>query len=66
MVEHDEGRHNVKMMEEGLAENNKDKLIKGAQGYIGLLREHIFKEDNILYPMADEALNDKDIFYERN
>ncbi|MFH1317306.1 MAG: hemerythrin domain-containing protein [Candidatus Woesearchaeota archaeon] len=59
LVEHDEGRHNVKMIEEGLAENNKDKLARGARGYIDLIREHIFKEDNILYPMADEALSEE-------
>ena len=57
LVEHDEGRRYVKMMESGLKERNKDTLIEGARGYSNLIREHIFKEDNILYPMADEALN---------
>lgn len=54
--EHDLGRAFVKGMEEGVAENDKDKVIKNAIGYAELLREHIYKEDNILYPMADEAL----------
>jgi hemerythrin-like domain-containing protein len=27
--------------------------------YSFLLKEHIFKEDNVLYPMAEEALNDQ-------
>src|SRR3989338_1018521 len=58
LVEHDEGRRNVKVMESGLNEKNKSKLIEGAKGYIQLIREHIFKEDNILYPMADNALSD--------
>ncbi len=57
LSEHDEGRRNVKIMEEGLVEKNKEKLIKRAQGYVGLIKEHIFKEDNIFYPMADEALS---------
>jgi len=57
LVEHDEGRKNVKMMESGLKEKDRSKLIEGARGYINLIREHIFKEDNILYPMADETLN---------
>ncbi|MBI2662725.1 hemerythrin domain-containing protein [Candidatus Woesearchaeota archaeon] len=57
LVEHDEGRRYVKMMESGLNEKNKDTLIEGAIGYSNLIREHIFKEDNILYPMADEALS---------
>ena len=57
LFEHDVGRKYVKMMEAGLNDRNKSKLIEGANGYIELIREHIFKEDNILYPMADEALN---------
>ena len=59
LVEHDEGRRCVKMMELGLDENNKEELIKGSGGYINLIREHIFKEDNILYPMIEETLGDK-------
>lgn len=59
LVEHDEGRKNVRMMELGLNERDNNKLIKGTRGYIQLIREHIFKEDNILYPMADEVLNKK-------
>jgi len=57
LLEHDEGRKNLGTMELGLNEGDKDKIIEGARGYITLIREHIFKEDNILYPMADEALN---------
>lgn len=55
--EHDLGRNFVKEMEQGLNENNKEKVIENARGYAQLLQEHIYKEDNILYPMADEALN---------
>ena len=46
-------------MAEGVNEKDKDKLTTGAINYIQLIRDHIFKEDNILYPMADEVLNDK-------
>lgn len=55
--EHDLGRDFVKGMEQALKENNKAKVIENARGYAQLLQEHINKEDNILYPMADEALN---------
>ena len=55
--EHDLGRNFVKGMEQALKENNKAKVIENARGYAQLLQEHIYKEDNILYPMADEALN---------
>ncbi len=59
LYEHDIGRGFVKQMEEGVKENNPKKIIEGANGYASLIREHIFKEDNILYPMADEALDEK-------
>ena len=59
LFEHEEGRKNVKLMAEGVNEKDKDKLTTGAINYIQLIRDHIFKEDNILYPMADEVLNDK-------
>ncbi|MGR3219474.1 MAG: hemerythrin domain-containing protein [Candidatus Anammoxibacter sp.] len=54
--EHDLGRGFVKGMIEGLNENSKDTIVKNAKAYTDLIREHIFKEDNMLYPMADEAL----------
>ncbi|MBC8500143.1 MAG: hemerythrin domain-containing protein [Nanoarchaeota archaeon] len=55
--EHDLGRSFVKNVEDGLKEDNKEKVVENARGYAQLLQEHIYKEDNILYPMADEALN---------
>jgi len=55
--EHELGRNFVKNMEKGLEENNQNKIIENARGYSQLLQEHIYKEDNILYPMADEALS---------
>ncbi len=58
LYEHDSGRKFVKGMEEALKENDKAKLIENVKNYIGLLREHITKEDNILYPMAEEGLDE--------
>jgi hemerythrin-like domain-containing protein len=57
--EHDEGREYVKGMEEGISEGNTEKLIDNARGYCILLRNHIYKEDNVLYPMAEGALTDE-------
>ena len=57
LIEHDMGRQFVKGMESALSRNDKKGLIENARGYIGLIQEHIFKEDNILYPMADESLS---------
>ncbi len=58
LSEHDEGRNFVKGMEESLEKNDKQGLIENARGYANLIQEHIFKEDNILYPMADDILNE--------
>ena len=58
LYEHDLGRNFVKGMEAGLKEGVKEEVIKNARGYAYLLQDHIFKEDNILYPMADEALDE--------
>lgn len=59
LSEHDLGRKYVKELEAGLNQNNLEKILAGARGYGNLLKDHIYKEDNILYPMADEALSDK-------
>ena len=59
LVEHDEGRKFVKGMETRLNENDKIKVVRNARAYAELLKDHIYKEDNILYPMADETLNTK-------
>lgn len=56
--EHDEGRTYVIGMEEGIWENNVELLLENTRGYCFLLQQHIFKEDNVLYPMAEESLND--------
>ena len=59
LYEHDRGRKFVKGIGEGIKENNKGKIIENARRYAELLQEHIYKEDNILYPMADNALDEK-------
>lgn len=57
IMEHDMGRALVAQMEKGLKENNIDEILEGAEGYANLLQDHIYKEENMLYPMADEALS---------
>ncbi len=59
LYEHDLGRQFVKELQTGLDQDDPAKALAGAKGYANLLKDHIFKEDNILYPMADEALSDK-------
>lgn len=63
--EHVEGRNFVKAMGEAAAALKKGdreagaRFARNARGYGALLTQHIFKEDNILYPMADGRLLDK-------
>tara|TARA_Y100000310_G_scaffold285468_1_gene308939 strand:- start:73 stop:609 length:537 start_codon:yes stop_codon:yes gene_type:complete len=57
LYEHDLGRNFIKELEKGIKGNNQDKILENARGYSQLLQEHIFKEDNVLYPMADEVLS---------
>lgn len=59
LYEHKLGRECVAEMESGLADKEYKKILSGARGYVQLIREHIYKEDNILYPMAEEALSEK-------
>lgn len=57
LAEHKMGRAFVKTLETGLKTGNRNKIVEGALGFAELLPEHIFKEDNILYPMANNILS---------
>lgn len=59
LYEHNRGRNFIKELEKEIKNDNKDKIVENARRYAQLLQEHIFKEDNILYPMMDEALSQK-------
>jgi hemerythrin-like domain-containing protein len=66
LYEHTLGRNYVKGMAEALEKYEKGdkasikKLVENALGYAGLLAPHIFKEDNILYTMADRNIPEKE------
>jgi len=61
--EHTEGRAYVKAMTEALAGIKKGDrrsatlFAENARDYGSLLSQHIFKEDHVLYPMADKRLS---------
>ena len=57
LYEHDLGRNFVKGIEGGLKKKDIIKIIKNSKRYADLLKEHIYKEDNILYPMAEQSLS---------
>ena len=65
LMEHDMGRNYVKGMSEAIEEydnGNTDasaRIIENARNYASLLSNHIYKEDNILYPMADMHLSEE-------
>jgi hemerythrin-like domain-containing protein len=62
--EHEEGRGYVKAMGEGIAQYAKgeskgaSKIAENARNYMALLSQHIDKENNILYPMADKRISE--------
>jgi hemerythrin-like domain-containing protein len=62
LVEHDLGRAFVKAMEEAARQATegiagRDAVIaENALAYVALLREHIDKEDGILYPLAERVI----------
>jgi hemerythrin-like domain-containing protein len=64
--EHEEGRRMVRSAADALplaARGDKralQALKEGLAGYVDLLRAHIDKEDNILYPMADKLFTPDD------
>lgn len=65
--EHDQGRSFVRRMLEGIkaVKSGDDKgyeiFLDNALGYTELLESHIFKEDNILYPMGKGVLDEAEV-----
>ena len=63
LLEHEEGRSYVRAMLAAITlieaknEAAKESLLSSAQAYCRLLREHIQKEDEILFRMADEVIS---------
>jgi hemerythrin-like domain-containing protein len=66
LAEHEQGRSHVRAMDESLAAAEKGdnqakaRFCQNARQYVGLLTEHIRKEDDCLFPTADVALTATD------
>lgn len=64
LLEHEEGRQFVKGMADNIAlyKSGKKEALKGVYqnmlGYVNLLRDHIAKENNVLFMMANRVLSD--------
>jgi hemerythrin-like domain-containing protein len=66
LLEHEQGRSYVAAMAKGLElfdageEGGRDSFLFAAGQYVELLRAHIAKEDQILFPLANRIMNDAD------
>jgi len=58
LSEHEQARVYLHNMKIALSSKNLPTLVYNTQQYASLLRQHILKEDNILYPMAEQGLSD--------
>jgi hemerythrin-like domain-containing protein len=67
--EHEHGRQHIEGMIESLSRGGQDErqsqvqFVEHARAYIRLVREHIWKEDNHLFPMAERVLTDEELSY---
>lgn len=66
LLEHDQGREYVAAIANALGayeggDHSAARVIaENARGYVRLLRQHIAKEDSVLFPMADRVLSPED------
>jgi len=66
LQEHESGREFVRAILRGIAgykeqaEGIEDEIISSIRGYTQLLKQHIQKEDNVLFPMADHLLSQEE------
>lgn len=64
MREHQDGRAHVKSLDrlskEKMSKTTREGLIKSSRAYVDLLSRHIQKEDNVLYPLANQILDKED------
>jgi hemerythrin-like domain-containing protein len=62
LLEHEQGRAFVRAMRAGAEkwqsgdDSGRKEVMTAAKGYVDLLHAHIYKEDNILFPLANDAI----------
>ena len=62
LAEHAQGRQLIRDMEESISAGvDRAKLAQAAGGYATLLRNHIQKENMILFPMAERVLTEEQL-----
>ena len=66
MMEHEEGRRLVRGMKEGVQaygggeDAARGRIVQNFFAFVQLLRQHIYKEDQILYPLGTRVLSPAD------
>lgn len=58
--EHAQGRESIARMSSFLDEKNVEGFNSAAEQYRDLLRRHIEKENELLFPLVDEAMNEQE------
>jgi hemerythrin-like domain-containing protein len=67
LAEHDQGRACLKAIRENLdaaergSSEAREQVFGSAEAYVLLLRQHIYKEDHILFRMARRVLRPEDV-----
>jgi hemerythrin-like domain-containing protein len=56
--EHEEGRSATHALIQGLRDRQRETVLRSGREWSELIREHIYKEDNILYRFAEDGLTD--------
>jgi hemerythrin-like domain-containing protein len=62
LAEHEQGRLFTRELQDASQkwevgdQSAQGAVVQNALGYVALLRQHIYKEDNILFPMADRRI----------
>jgi hemerythrin-like domain-containing protein len=60
LEEHDQGRAYVAGIDDAIGSGNTKAFVEKADRFDALLRDHIRKEDEVLYPMACDLLTEDD------
>lgn len=62
LFEHEQGRNLIRQLREAVArmkmgdQEAVSQVVQNARMYAGLLQQHILKEDNVLFPLADRVI----------
>ncbi len=61
LLEHEAKRGYIKNLHEALENNDDTKIKENALAIVNLMRDHIYKENNILYPCAEDVLSEEEM-----